>query len=382
MMITFDILKKYSVNQFIKDLLKKRFAGIPMKQEVNESDDKLNFACPFCGDSEKDPRKKRGNFYLANNSYKCYNDGCGIKTDLSGIIKKFALKYGLTLPDTIIKDPEFVHAAPAKRKGSLIETFISKGIGKHLLKLDDIVDRFSLIPCSLAPAESPIRAFVERRQITKLPLFQESCYYDSREDKIYLFNLDAKSRRILGFSARKIEATDGPKYLIKNYSEFRKTGLISKKLGDDIIIDIDTLNNYYNVMNVDFTKPVIITEGQIDAMFLKNSMASTGVTKINLLLDNILTRENALVFFDNDRAGRNQSINLIKKGYRVFMWSKFLHDLKIIYPTDWLKSIKSIKDVNDLFVFLSSKEPTLDFEQFNDRIIHYFSESELDVFFT
>jgi hypothetical protein len=101
-MIIFDILKKYSVNQFIKDLLKKRFSGLPMKQEVNESDDKLNFACPFCGDSEKDPRKKRGNFYLANNSYKCYNDGCGIKTDLSGMIKKFALKYGLTLPDTII----------------------------------------------------------------------------------------------------------------------------------------------------------------------------------------------------------------------------------------------------------------------------------------
>jgi hypothetical protein len=353
-----------------------------MKQEINESDDKLNFACPFCGDSEKDHRKKRGNFYLANNSYKCYNDGCGIKTDLSGMIKKFALKYGLTLPDTIIKDPEFVHSTPAKRKGSLIETFISKGIGKHLLKLDDIVDRFALIPCHLAPEESPIRAFVERRQITKLPLFTQSCYYDSREDKIYLFNLDAKSRRILGFSARKIEATDGPKYLIKNYSEFRKTGLVSKKLADDIIIDIDTLNNYYNVMNVDFTKKVIVTEGQIDAMFLQNSMASTGVTKINLLLDNILTRDNALIFFDNDKAGRNQSISLIKKGYRVFMWSKLLNDLKLLYPTDWLRSIKKIKDVNDLFIFLHSKNPTLDFTQFNDRIINYFSESELDVFFT
>ena len=111
-------------------------------------------------------------------------------------------------------------------------------------------------------------------------------------------------------------------------------------------------------------------------------MASTGVTKINLLLDNILTRDNALIFFDNDKAGRNQSINLIKKGYRVFMWSKLLNDLKLLYPTDWLSSIKKIKDVNDLFIFLHSKNPTLDFTQFNDRIINYFSESELDVFFT
>jgi hypothetical protein len=378
----FNILTKYSIPQFIKDLLKKRFAGLPLKQEVNESDDKLNFACPFCGDSEKDHRKKRGNFYFATNSYKCYNDGCGIKTDLTGIIQKFAIKYSLSIPDTIIKSPEFVHKAAPKRKGSLIEIFISKGIGKHLLKLDDIVKRFSLIPCKDAPLDSPIWEFVQYRQITKLPLFEQSCYYDSREDKIYLFNLDARSNRILGFSARKIIETDGPKYLIKNYSEFKKTGLISKKLSDDIIIDIDTLNNYYNVMNVNFSKPIIITEGQIDAMFLRNSMASTGVTKINLLLDNILTKENALVFFDNDKAGRNQSITLIKKGYRVFMWSKLMSDLRLLYPTDWLKGIKKIKDVNDLFVFMSSKKPEIGFDEFNDWIINYFSETEFDIFFT
>lgn len=378
----FDILTKYSVPQFIKDLLKKRFAGLPMKQDVNEAADKLNFACPFCGDSEKDHRKKRGNFYFATNSYKCYNDGCGIKTDLTGMIQRFAGKYGLAIPDSVIKKAQFIHTAAPKRKGSLIEIFISKGIGKHLLKLEDIVNRFGLIPCKEAPIASPIWEFVQYRQIAKLPLFEQSCYYDNREDKIYIFNLDTRSNRILGFAARKIISTDGPKYLIKNYSEFKKTGLISKKLADDIIIDIDTLNNYYNVMNVNFSKPVIITEGQIDAMFLRNSMASTGVTKINLLLDNILTKSNALVFFDNDKAGRNQSITLIKKGYRVFMWSKLLTDLKLLYPTDWLKSIKKIKDVNDLFVFMSSKNTGLEFDEFNDYIINYFSETEFDVFFT
>jgi hypothetical protein len=377
----FDILTKYSVPQFIKDLLKKRFAGLPIKQEVHETGDKLNFACPFCGDSEKDHRKKRGNFYLATNTYKCYNDGCGIKIDLFGIIQRFSAKYNLPIPEVTIKK-EFVHATSAKRKGSLIEVFISKGIGKHLLTLEYIVNRFTLTPCKEAPTGSPIWEFIQTRQLSKLPLFEQSCYYDNREDKIYIFNLDIKSNRILGFSARKIVSTDGPKYLIKNYSEFKKTGLIPKKLADDIIIDIDTLNNYYNVMNVNFSKPVIITEGQIDAMFLRNSMASTGVTKINLLLDNILTRDNSLIFFDNDRAGRTQSIALIKKGYRVFMWSKLLTDLKLLYPTDWLKSIKKIKDVNDLFVFMSSKNPEVTFDEFNDWIINYFSETELDIFFT
>ena len=35
----------------------------PEKRRYLESRDRLNFACPYCGDSHDNPRKKRGNIY-------------------------------------------------------------------------------------------------------------------------------------------------------------------------------------------------------------------------------------------------------------------------------------------------------------------------------
>ena len=69
--------RRYGIKDFIKDVLKKRFSDNKIKQTLDDSDsDKLNFACPYCGDSNKDSSKKRGNFYLSSNTYKCFNDGC------------------------------------------------------------------------------------------------------------------------------------------------------------------------------------------------------------------------------------------------------------------------------------------------------------------
>jgi predicted RNA-binding Zn-ribbon protein involved in translation (DUF1610 family) len=36
---------------------------------------RLNFACPYCGDSEKVRTKKRGNVWLNTLIYRCYNCG-------------------------------------------------------------------------------------------------------------------------------------------------------------------------------------------------------------------------------------------------------------------------------------------------------------------
>jgi len=52
----FDFLVSYSIQDFVKDLLKKKFPGSNLKQQIFDSGDKLNFACPFCGDSKKDPK--------------------------------------------------------------------------------------------------------------------------------------------------------------------------------------------------------------------------------------------------------------------------------------------------------------------------------------
>ena len=373
----FDLLTGYSIQTFVQDLLKKRFPDNRLKQMVYDSGDKLNFACPYCGDSAHDSKKKRGNLYPERGFYKCYNDGCGVKADLPKFISKFSLKYSLGVPDLKSSEVKWVAETSKKKRGSLIELLINRNATEHLLRIDYIVDRFSLIPCDEADPTTNVGNFIKSRGLNNLPEFNECSYFHLNDDKVYLFNLDQRSGKVLGFAIRRIENEFGPKYLIKNYSELKKSGLI-KNIDDDLLSDIDNVNNYFNVLNVDFSKPIMVTEGQIDAMFLTNSIATTGISKSKLLLENLLSKSNTLILFDSDSAGKTQSIDLIKKGYRVFLWNKVFTDLRKTYGGDYQK-IKSIKDVNDLFLFIRQYDPLFSFEAFNEFIIKYFSESPLDL---
>jgi hypothetical protein len=376
----FSVSINYNITGFIQDLLKKRFPADRLKQQVYESGDKLNFACPYCGDSKSDSKKKRGNLYPDRGFYKCYNDGCGVKADLTKFISKFSLKYSLGVPDLKSKEVKWEPQTTKKKRGSLIELLISRNASDHLLRIDYLIDRFSLTSCNEVDPDSQVGQFIKKRNLQDTPAFNGCSYFDSRDDKVYLFNIDLRSGKVLGFAIRRLaEDLIGPKYLIKNYSELKKNGLI-RGIGDDVLSDIDTINNYFNVLNVDFSKPIMVTEGQIDAMFLNNSIATTGISKSRLLLENLLSKSNTLILFDSDEAGKKQSIELIKRGYRVFLWNKALAEVRKEYSADY-RNVRLIKDVNDLFTFMKSHDSELDFQQFNDFILSNFSESPLDLIY-
>ena len=127
-----------------------------------------------------------------------------------------------------------------------------------------------------------------------------------------------------------------------------------------------------------FSRPIIITEGQIDSMFLDNSIATTGVTKSKSFLGNLVTKKNSLILFDNDKAGKRESMTLLNQGYKVFLWSKLMVDLKKKYSSD-ARKLAEVKDINDLYVFMLSKNSSVDFTSFNQMILQYFSDSVLDL---
>ena len=261
----------------------------------------------------------------------------------------------------------------------MFEKFISLNAGSQLMKLTELAERFSLKPCSEAKSGSAVYDFIESRNLEVLTDFNKIAYFDSKDDKVFLFNIDYKSDRVLGFAIRRLGESYGPKYLIKNYAEFNKNGLV-KGMSQEVIHEVDSLNNYFNILNIDFTKDVIVTEGQIDALFIFNCVATTGVSKSRLLLENLLTKRNAKIFFDNDLAGKRQSIELIKKGYSVFLWSKFISDLAKTYPSNRIQ-LKLIKDINDAYSMLVKIDKKTSIESFNILINKYFSDSELDMLF-
>jgi len=375
----FEVTVNYSILEFCKDVLKRRFPQNPIKQQILEVDsEKLNFACPYCGDSDKDHNKKRGNLFFKTNTYKCFNDGCMKWVPLEKFVSTFSLKYQLEIPSIEKNKPTFTPTESKNKKGFLIEFLINKEIGNKLLKFTDIIARFSLVPCTKAVPGSPIHDFITRRKISELPFFEKTCYFDSREDKIYLFNLDLKSDSILVFAIRHIDSSwNGPKYNIKNYSEFKKNGLVFEQ-DETFITEVNTLNNYFNILNINFSKDVTVTEGQLDSLFIENCIATTGVTKSKYVLESLLTKQKTRIFFDNDKAGKNATIEFIKKGYRVFLWSPVISELIRRFP-EARKEIIKIKDINDLYCFLNARDPQLTFISFNRFIDEYFSNSAFDL---
>lgn len=369
----------YLIVDFVSDVLKKSFPGNKFKQQINEDGDKLNFACPYCGDSETDVGKKRGNLYLRTSTYKCFNDGCLKFTKIGKFIADFASKFSLSIPK-LSEGAGNAKIETASKRGALLEFLMNPNVKDILIEFKELADRFFLMPCIDAPEDSPIGEYIRERNLINLPAFETSCYYDSRMNKIYIFNLDLRSGKVLGLSIRRIddEAT-GPKYDIKNYSQFIKNGLIEAE-DEQTIIKIDIVNSYFNILNISFAKPIIVLEGQIDAMFLENAIATTGVTKSKNVLGTLVSKKNARILFDNDDAGKKETFKLLQEGYSVFMWSKLIEKLRKEYP-DNRGDINEIKDINNLYNFYVKVGDRKSYEDFNEIIMTNFSESVFDLLF-
>ena len=114
-------------------------------------------------------------------------------------------------------------------------------------------------------------------------------------------------------------------------------------------------------------------------MFVRNCIATTGVTKSKQLLSSLVTKENSRIFFDNDKAGKEASIELLMKGYSVFLWNLLITDLRKTYPALTREINTKVKDVNDLFRFMLNRQPSLTFNEFNETLDKYFSDSAFDL---
>lgn len=372
-------MKTEEIQGFVEIILRKRFHDVLEKQKIDShSDRKLNFACPFCGDSDKKVGKKRGNLYLDTGAYKCFNDGCMAYMTVEEFVAKLSRQFSILLPDFALADD--FKKLKSKRVDNQLVRFLTSDTNQ-LIRITDVVNRFSLKRLDQVPETSRSYTYIEGRDLTLIDDFGDSMYTDYSDNKIYIFNLDKRSGKILGFAIRDLDPDAERRYIIKSYTD---VSLIfsQRNLPTNLVQDANYLNNYYNILNIDFSKPISMTEGQIDAMFIRNCIATTGVSKAKTLLTELGQKGSLRVIFDKDKAGKTQMMSLIKQGYSVFLWNKAMADLKKVNfnPHDFAK-ISDIKDINDLFSFMHKKDPTLDIEDFNFWIDDYFSDSIFDLIY-
>lgn len=340
------------VKEGIENILSKKFKTSPQRKVVMYQD-RMNFACPYCGDSSQSIYKKRGNLYFKDMGFHCYN--CGTHTNYIRLMRDFNVDVSLESIGKI-KKMSSDYAYTAKRRSS-IDLGVLKALDKFAISRKKIRDTFGLCEISVA---APIYGYLKERCVLNKSI---NFMYNMAHNELYVLNLN-KDNNIVGLQIRSFDKNK-VKYRTYNLSKlYEKCGLeLPFDKNDERVEMLDAMSIVYNIVFVDLSAPLYVFEGGIDSLFLPNSVAICGVKRSVEVIEEL---PNAMYFFDNDESGYKSTIQKMKDGKYVFLWDKFLKDKGIQ---------KKVKDLNELIMLTVKEGIRLNFKD----IGKYFSNDVLDI---
>lgn len=327
-------------------ILKKEFPGNPQRQRIKIHRDRISFAAPCCGDSATNNNKKRGNIVLEGkfkNMYKCHN--CGVCMSVNNFFRKYGQSLSLEAI-TYIAD----HTAELSTGGKAFgESLYNLSLAEHYA-----IDRtwfkntFGLQECNTGGLAYSY--LVGRRQYS----FQKFLY-SSSHGLLFVLNLTPDGK-IIGMQVRHMDpAYTGPKYKTYSLSKIYEVFLKQKT---DIPDEIDTISMIFNLLCIDYSKPVIVTEGPMDSFLIPNAIALCGAGK------HIVFPFKCRYLFDSDKEGRKHALEYLDAGNEVFLWEKYKRDHAVPDRKKW--------DLNDLYIWAEKNNVKL------SRLDNYFSDDTLD----
>jgi hypothetical protein len=343
------------IEQVVSEILVREFTDSHGKQNVFRCGNRLNFSCPYCGDSH-DPRKKRGNFYLDTLAYKCYNGGCGVFKDLISFFKDFGA-YNRLSNDDKNEVKSIIDESKSKRRtiyGKVdISYFFENDINDVLIDRKYFMDFLKLQEIS----GSKIQRYIQKRS----QKIDSRFAWDPKYEKLYLFNLTPDDK-IIGLQVRNMESTKGS----SKYLTYKLSGIYEKilKVEDQSLIEksksVDPISHVFGIGFLDFGSDVTVFEGPMDSWLWYNSVGLCSVeNRFPFELENIR------FWYDWDRAGNEKSVELLSKGQKVFNWGKFLEENDITKNRKW--------DLNDLVIHLRTTGKKI------KRFEGYFTNDALDL---
>lgn len=333
----------------VESILRRRFPNSRSRQKVKVYPDRINFACPLCGDSTKSDYKKRGNIILEGKyayKYKCHN--CGAFMSIKSFLSKFNQTMDLNMIDYIAENAPKISSSVAA-DASMNMIFDIEEIEKYAVDKEVLKRRCSLIECNVP---SQANYYLKERMQYNFNKF----LFEPKYQLLFVLNL-TPNNKILGMQVRSIAKNfSGPKYKTYNLSRIYKLLL---KTEVNIPEEIDILSMVFNILLINYNSPVIAVEGPMDSFLLKNCIALCGANK-HAPLD-----IDYKYLFDDDETGRKNAMRQIELGHEVFLWSKFKNDLGLPKRKKW--------DINDVYLYC---------RQYNlqiPNIYNYFSSDTFDI---
>ena len=290
----------------------------------------FNFRCPHCGDSQKSQTKARGFVYQKKNDmfFKCHN--CGVGQTLGNLIKFVdpsmhkeyifeRFKEGKVVAKK--EEPEFdftpSRLLKSKEKPFAEFTRYDRAL-RQLRRFDELVQTH------------PAKQFVFDRQIPKehfdkfflATKFYEFCneiqpgkFPDLKHDhpRVVIPFYD-RAGKFFAFQGRAF-GKEQPKYITIKFDE--------------------TKQKIYGLDRIDLNKPVMITEGPIDSLFLDNAIAMAGADADGGIT---IQHQQCTMIFDNEPRNEHivsRMIKAVDKNFNVCIWPE---------------SVREGKDINDLIL--------------------------------
>ena len=341
-----------NIKNKIQEILNKKFANDSyIKRKIDVYHDRLNFSCPYCGDSRSDVRKKRGNLYLDSLRFHCFNcsNSAGINRFLSDFNEELSNEDKIAVHE-IQQNAKKFEKRVSSTQSSMSMTLLDKlAIPKDILfKQLGIISPYKDVTAS---------NYLKSRMIN----IKDWKYfaYNPLTKELYILNTSPLDR-VIGFQIRQLD----PKSHKQRYTSSRLTKiysdvfnkdingiverlLLKEPLGqkyieeedgvENIVANLDRLSGIFNIMNVNLSQPLTIMEGPIDSLAIANSIALQSAAKhLDGFFDEV---ENVRYLFDNDKTGKEMSLKKMKNHKKVFLWGQYL---------DMIKSKTNIKDINDL----------------------------------
>ena len=348
------------------------------KQDIREYPERLNFACPICGDSEKVVSKKRGNLYYKNMMYICFNeDGCS--RSFLKLLKTFNIPIDL---DKKVDIYNYIDTNATYRRD---DNFVVQRLDK-LMDINEIAEFFNSHSETefddFGPIKKNSRVFQNlkyERFISDFTNLYEAKYrISSKWIEPVIIILNKSGDKVLGMQVRNLKS-EKKKRLFKTYNFEKLYNILHK---DDPLDEIEALSynkfsNFYNILNVDWEKPVTVFEGYLDSIFYPNSIGAIGINStedMNFLLENDDDLK-IQFFYDQDNIGVRKASQKLDKGYNVFLWQKLVEKL-IANKKDKYKAKRyalQIKDLNFLAQEMKSFNP---YDKL--KLVEYFSNDEFD----
>jgi hypothetical protein len=343
------------VEDTLRLVLSREFRDSPAKQIIYKAGTRLNFSCPYCGDSH-DAKKKRGNFYLDTLAYKCYNGGCGIYKDIISFFKDFSVYSRLTGEERE-EIRSILDEGKTKRRSAYgkidIGYFFENDISDVLIDRSNFIEKLKLQEVW----GSSIQRYITRRS-QKL---DKKFAWDNKKERLFLFNLTPDDK-IIGLQVRNMNSAKGsPKYFT-----YKLSGIYEKLLyvTDNEFLEkaraVDPISHVFGIGTLDFSSDITVFEGPMDSWFWTNSVGLCSLeNKFPFEVDNVR------YWYDWDKAGIEKTMDLLSKGQTVFNWGKFLEENGISKNRKW--------DLNELVVHLRTTGKKI------KRFDNYFTSDVLDL---